>query len=213
MSSSAQRPNEAAFAHAHDAFVRHSDYQFNFPAFQRQKPPEWLVALMQYLRHNWPIIKWAIWITAIALILWASYMLFRKFGHRIAELLKQRRTPLVQSTPQQWQPTSAVARELLREADALAAAGQHGKAVHLLLLRSIQDIEKRRPNLVRPNFTSREIGRLQTLPEPARNTFVGIAFVVERALFAGEPVGAGEFARCREAYEHFAFPDLWTSFA
>ena len=43
----------------------------------------------------------------------------------------------------------AIARRWLEEADALAGKGQFEEAVHLLLYRSIEDIEKQRPDLLR----------------------------------------------------------------
>lgn len=210
-SASVRPATDSAFAHAHEALRRHSDYQFDFPSFHRPQPPEWLAALGRFLVQNWPAIKWAIWIIAAALILWAVYKLARKYGPLLPELLKRPLKLPSRPPPEQWRPAPAAARQLLKEADALAAMGRYSDAAHLLLLRSIEDIESRRPNLVRPNFTSREIGRLGALPELARNTFMSIAEVVERALFAGQPVGADVFAQCRQAYERFAFPDVWNA--
>jgi hypothetical protein len=210
MTSSAPLQDEPAFAHAHKALIKHSDYQFNLPTFHRPQPPEWVVALVRFLEHNWRFIKWGVWIVAAALLLWAAFAVVRTYLPMLSSALRKRRLN-PKPAPVEWRPTSSAARELLRESDSLAAVGQYGHAVHLLLLRSIEDIDKQRPNLVRPNFTSREIGMLQPLPETARNTFVGIASVVERALFAGEAIGAGEFASCRAAYERFAFPDAWSA--
>ena len=190
--------DQSAFARAQKALVRHSDYQFNLPNFHRPRPPEWLAALERFLEHNWPIIKWGIFLVATGLLLWAAYILIRKYVPILAELLK-RRPATSQPTPETWMPAGAEARKLLEESEALAVAGHYGDAVHLLLLRSIEDIDRRRPHLVRPNLTSREIGTLQALPEVARDTFGGIASVVERALFPGEPIGAAEFERCRAA--------------
>jgi hypothetical protein len=100
---------------------------------------------------------------------------------------------------------------LLSDADALAAKGRYAEAIHLLLLRSIQEIAQHRPTILKPALTSREISALRELPEAARLAFAQIARIVEQALFAGREVGSHEYAQCRQAYERFAFPDLWSS--
>jgi hypothetical protein len=207
MYSSGAPPNDPVFFRAHKALLTHSDYQFSLPEVHRQKLPEWLLALERFLPAHWPVIKWGIWIVAGAILLWLAYLLLRKYVPLLPQLFRQQSRP--KQTPEAWRPTAAAARELLGESDALAAEGRYGDAVHLLLLRSIEDIQQRRPNLLRPNFTSREIGRLEALPEAARNTFGAIARVVERALFAGDTIGRAEFASCRAAYERFAFPEIW----
>lgn len=103
----------------------------------------------------------------------------------------------------------AKARTLLEDADKLAAAGQFAEAVHLILFRSIEDIEGKRPDLISPALTSRDIAGLEGVPERVRRTFSDIAAVVERSFFGGRAVGAEEFAACRKAYEGFAFAEAW----
>jgi hypothetical protein len=68
-----------------------------------------------------------------------------------------------------WRPDAAVARVLLADADALAAKGRYAEAAHLLLRRSVQDIEGSRPRLVRPALTSRDIAAHPGLPDAARS--------------------------------------------
>jgi hypothetical protein len=207
MYSSVAPPNDPVFSKVHKALLSHSDYQFTLPEVHREKLPEWLLALGRFLAAHWPVIKWGIWIVAGAIVLWLAYLLLRKYVPLLPRLFHRKSRP--KQAPEEWRPIAAAARELLDESDALAGEGRYGDAVHLLLLRSIEDIQQRRPNLLRPNFTSREIGRLEALPEAARHTFGTIARVVERALFAGEPIGRAEFAGCRAAYESFAFPEVW----
>src|SRR5690606_26136672 len=99
---------------------------------------------------------------------------------------------------------TAVAVALLSDADALAAQGRFAEAVHLLLLRSINDIDGRLPNAVRPALTARDIAGLDRLPTAARPTFRQIARVVEASLFGGGAVDQGAYGECRDAYEAFA---------
>jgi hypothetical protein len=65
-----------------------------------------------------------------------------------------------------------------------------------------------RPGWLSPASTSREIGVLQGLPEPARHAFAIIAHVVERSLFAMRGAGEADWHRVREAYADFALADL-----
>jgi hypothetical protein len=199
--------NDEAFLHAHDNLIARSDYQFSLPDFAAPKVPDWLQALAHFLQNNWVAIKWGSCIVAGLILCYVIYALVRKFWPLLTNIKSTADSP--QETEEEWRPTPAQARQLLSESDALAARGLYSEAVHLLLLRSIEDIDERRPHLVQPMLTSREIARLRALPEQARAAFGGIAQIVERALFAGDNIGAVEFARCRKDYESFAFPALW----
>ncbi|ATW03044.1 hypothetical protein CHN51_05445 [Sphingorhabdus sp. YGSMI21] len=108
-----------------------------------------------------------------------------------------------------WQPAEEEARELLAEAEALAEIGQFDQAVRLLLHRSIADIKKHRPDLLRPSSTSREIGRFDSLPDASRAMFAVIAGQVERGLFAALPIDEKGWRESRDAYAGFALRDSW----
>jgi len=137
-------------------------------------------------------------------------------GFIVREIIRARWPELLKKKPAKprpavadWRPDKAVALALLDEADRLAAAGNYAGAARLILHRSIEEIEGRRPRLVRPALTSREIGRLDDIPEAARTTFSAIASIVERSFFGGRDVDAAGFAECRRTYEAFAFPGAW----
>jgi hypothetical protein len=150
---------------------------------------------------------------AAVVLLFATGVLFQ-LGRRYWGILRKKSN--VSDEPghvpeTEWRPTPAAARLLLEECDALAAEGRYSEAVHLLLLRSIEDIEERRPRLVRPALTSREIGSLAAVPASARADFGRIARTVEHALFAGNPVDSVQFTHCRREYESFVFAPVWRS--
>ena len=109
-----------------------------------------------------------------------------------------------------WSPEAAPARSWLREADALAAQGRYAEAVHHLLFRSIEDIGRRRPRLVRPALTSRELAAAEALPPPARSLFAriagsGRAQPVRRPRRSRRPTGR----RPATAYADLVLPGTW----
>jgi len=205
-----QDPGITNAAHrAHDALMAHGELQFDFPTFTPPKPPEWLIWLGRLLAPLVPYlsyIAWGIVIAAIALIL---FLVVKGLIAR-GLLLPRTKTKLPKGSKADWRPTREAALLLLSDADALASAGRYAEAIHLILLRSIQEIGRHRPSVLKPALTSREIGALAELPEVARHAFVSIARIVERARFAGHEVGEADYLQCRAAYERFAFPDNWT---
>ena len=206
----APAPVPADVARAHAELLTHRDLQFDFPKYQPPTPPQWLIDFGKFLAHYWPALRILGWVVLIAVAGLLLYALVRLF---LRQDWFSPNEKAVRAEAPEWRPTADAARNLLRDADALAALGKYGDAAHLLLLRSIEHIDTHRPDLVRPAFTSREIGALDQLPGAARPTFMGIARIVERALFAGREVDATEFAQCRQAYEQFAFPGTWKAAA
>ena len=77
------------------------------------------------------------------------------------------------------------------------------------MLRSIDDIANRRPRLVRPALTSRELAASDGIPAKARKLFAQIARQVEGTLFGGRPVDRPDWEQARTAYAEFALPQAW----
>jgi hypothetical protein len=191
------------FARAHDALLRRSDLQFDFTAYQPPKPPDWLKPLLDLLASMAPVFPYIFWGGLILGGLAILFFVLRELvGLRLPRFGRRPNAPL----EAEWRPAEARARTLLEEADRLAAEGRFGEAAHLILFRSIEDIDGRWPNLVRPALTSRDIAAHSGLPERARQTFGEIARVVERSVFGGAELAAADFAFCRGAYEAFALP-------
>ena len=197
-----------AFARAHATLLRDKSLQFE-PTVPPKPPnaPEWLVAIGKALASAAPYLVYVFWgllILGAAMILYflARELLATRFGG-----FKRHKGPTLGA--EDWRPTAAKARTLLEDADRLAAEGRFAEAVHLILFRSIEDIEGKRPDLISPALTSRDIARLDGVPERVRKTFSDIAAVVERSFFGGRAVDAEAFAACRRAYEGFAFAEAW----
>jgi hypothetical protein len=213
-------PSQEALRAAQARLMGDPSLQFSFDKAPKPPPPphlpHWLDWIVPVLRVLGRFIAWIAqglgWVFLAGLAVAVAMVLF--FIGR--EIIRARWPDLLKKKPGKakpavvdWRPEAAAARALLEEADRLAAAGRYAEAARLLLHRSIEEIDGRRPRLVRPALTSREISGLEDIPEAARTTFAAIAGVVERSFFGGGDVDAAGFAECRRTYEAFAFPGAW----
>ena len=217
------------FADAHRALRDDPAIQFGMGPAVPPKPPEppaWLKWLFEHLKpvgrfFDWisslmpaaPLAQFLLWtvIGALALMLvWMIVTRVRSGEWRVPFKKRRARQVAVGELPEEeWAPDFAPAREWLSEADALAARGLYAEAVHHLLFRSVEDIRQKRPQLVRPSLTSRELAAATGIPTIARELFARIAGYVEHSLFGGHPVGADDWMKARAAYADFALPGQW----
>ncbi len=102
-----------------------------------------------------------------------------------------------------WRPTREAVVALLGDIDKLAAEGSYDEAIHLLLVRSVADINAFRPDLVRKHYSARDIRSHPLLPEAARPAFTEIVRCVEKSYFAGIAATRADFDACRAAYTAF----------
>jgi len=217
-------------AQAHRALIADPSVQFELrPAMPDPPPPQWLVDFGEWLERvlkpvgaffGWisslmpdapyaRIFLWTVIAVGALLIVW---MIWQRFRHGEWRLPRRRRRIVAQPASveeEAWAPDAGPAREWLREADALAERGRFAEAVHHLLIRSVEDIARRRPHIVRPALTSRDLARAEAIPPAARTLFSDIAAVVERSLFGERPVDATQWSACRAAYADFAQPQMW----
>lgn len=200
----ASQTAEQKLALAHKALLETKGLQFDFKSVAQQKPPEWLDDVLRLLVGAAPILKFLFWGGLVV----GALLIFWFIAREMMGLRLKRRKPA--EAVADWRPEAGAARALLEEADALAAQGQFGEALHLLLFRSIDDIAGRRPGLLRPALTSRDIAALDQMPGEARTAFGRIALAVEHSFFGGRPVAAEDFARARGDYEVFAFSEAWS---
>lgn len=190
------------FAEAHRRLLADGNIQFDLPRSPPAETPAWLIELV---RAAYPVLEVIFWVLAGALALYLLYAIFSWASGRDWPWRRSKSAPEEES----WRPDEAPARQLLGEADRLAADGRFGEAARLLLFRSIEDIDARRPDLVRPALTSRDIAGLPDIPGRPRSAFARIAMMVEMSLFAQRPLAEGDWRDCRAAYEDFAFAEGW----
>lgn len=192
-----------AFAQAHGRLVADTSLQFDLPTEKIEPPPAWLEALVDFIRSYGAVIRPLFYAVLIGLGLWLLWLI----GKEVYRRWQERDIPV--AADDAWRPHAAAARRLLEEADALAGQGRFDEAAHLLLHRSIEDIDTHRPDFLRPALTSREIARAERLPAPARDAFATIAALVERSLFARLPLSASGWNEARSAYAAFALKGHW----
>ena len=194
------------------------------------EPPEWLRAIGRWLRDALaPVGRFFRWVSSFMpdapyarIVLWtvialAAAALIAMIFERVrsGEWRLPRRpvkglaTAVDPADEEEWAPNAAPVRAWLAEADALAAEGRFAEAIHLLLFRSVEDIARRRPQVVRPALTSRELAAAPGIPGAARTLFARIAGRVEASLFGGRTVNAEGWAEARSAYADFALPGAW----
>lgn len=147
-----------------------------------------------------PILPWLLYLFLFALVILLLSPLVRAFIIGKVDRLFQR-DGLKADTP--WRPTAEAAAALIDEIDALAAKGEYDEAVHLLLKRSVADLNAYRPDLVRKHYSARDIGKHPLLPEDASPAYAEITRWAEKSFFAGIPVGREGFDACRKAYVDF----------
>lgn len=192
---------------ARERLAHDGGFQFDRSMLAPPKIPDWLVWVGKALEAVAPYLKYVFWVGLAALALLILYAIAREIL-RLRKPTARPDGPRLSADPP-WRPDAGEARDLLAAADRLAGEGRYLEAAHLLLLRSVEDIQKHRPKALRVSLTAREIAVLPALPETARPGFASIARVVERGLFGGRPVDNDDFAACRAAYEAFALPEGW----
>ena len=162
--------------------------------------------LADFFSADHPYLRVVLWALAALFAAWILWLLARRL---MGADWPWRRGAGEGEADESWRPEEAQARTLLGQADALAAAGRYSEAAHLLLFRSIEDFDERRPDVIRKSLTARDIAGHPALPDRPRSAFVRIALAVERAFFARRDLGESEWRECRAAYEEFAFAEAW----
>lgn len=201
----------ARAAEAHRALLRDDTIQFELEPFVPREPPAWLRWLDGLFSEMGPFFELMFWVVVALAVVGLLYLIARIAERGGFAFMRRRRKAEAGETDEGWAIAEAPARALLAEADALARDGRFAEAAHLLLFRSIEEIERRRPRVVRPALTSRDIAGAPQLPPGPRAAFGRIAMAVERSLFGGRALAEPDWRGCRAAYEEFALAREWAS--
>lgn len=191
------------------------EIQTAFPPPPPPPPPTpgWMKSLGEAIGSffNWaaPAAQPLLWIAVAVVLLFLLYHFVPAFAQWVDNLRFGRKQGDGEEEEGVGYAEAGAARALLAEADALAAQGRFAEAVHFLLYRSVEDIEGKRPGLVKPAMTSRDLADAHDLPPVARGAFSRIARAVEISLFGGRSIDAGAWDACRSAYAEMTVPKNW----
>lgn len=177
--------------------------------FERNEPGAIARAIASFFEAIGSVLGYLLAGLVILAILAGLYMVF---GESLTFRLRQKEKasdPDVSVVPD-LRPEAARARALLEDADALAAQGRFAEAVHLLLFRSIDEIQEKKTGLIGRSLTAREIGALGILPDWIRDALAPIIRIVERSFFGGQDVNESGWREARDSYEAFAFGEAWS---
>ncbi len=180
---------------AHAQLVKDASIQFRFPAPAPPTPPPEPPAQLPDLAS---IGQWLFWIVIGAAVVALAVILVQRargVGPRM-----RRTAAALPPEPDEAAVLGVVPAAALHDADALAARGDYGGAIHALLLRGVGAIQQRFPRTLVPAHTSRDIASLAALPAPLRSAFADIAGRVELAVFAQRPLGRAEWEASRARY-------------
>ena len=98
----------------------------------------------------------------------------------------------------------AVIQRPLGDAEELAARGEYTEAIHMLLLRTLQELVRSAAVRVSPAMTSREILARVPLLADAREALAGLITAVEITHFGGDQATLDDYVRCRAQFQKFA---------
>lgn len=101
-------------------------------------------------------------------------------------------------------PPAGLSAAPLGDAEALAARGEYAEAIHVLLLRTLDELRRRIDTSFADSLTSREIVTSLKMPRAARVALADLVTAVELTYFGGRRPARDQYVRCREHFERFA---------
>lgn len=178
------------------------------PRQERSRPNPIARAIASFFEAIGSALGYILFFAIALAILAGLYMVFGE-SLTLRGRQKEKKSAADVSIIPDLRPEEARAHALLEDADRLAADGKFAEAVHLLLFRSIDDIQEKHSGIIGRSLTAREIGALSILPDPIRNALSPIIRIVERSFFGGRAVDASGWQEARASYESFAFGEAW----
>ncbi len=115
--------------------------------------------------------------------------------------LARRLAPTARDDAAPEAPAAAPPQIPIAGAEALAAEGRFGEAIHALLLETLEALS--RAARLAPSLTSREIVARVRLPPPARDALSGLVLAVEVSWFGGASPGEAEYRTCLGRFHAF----------
>jgi hypothetical protein len=145
------------------------------------------------------LLSWLVWgglaVGAILLVLFLVRELTSRRG-RAAE-------PEAAVEEEPAPPPPAALERPLDDAEQLALAGRYAEAIHVLLLRTFEELARAADVRIAPALTSREILARIPLRPFAGEALAELVGAVERSWFGDHVPDEADWRRCRRAFETF----------
>jgi hypothetical protein len=170
--------------------VRRLGLQTDLPSETAPSPPE---QFFQLPTETEQLILWCAVIIGGAVILWSLHDSLAYFG---------RSRKIVGPDDARLAPTEATRLAKAQvEADDLARLGHYGEAMHVLLLKSLNELCQRLGVTFAVSLTSREILRRVQLSDLGRSALSDIIKAVEQTYYGGRAAGPSDYAMCRSQFD------------
>ena len=102
------------------------------------------------------------------------------------------------------EPPAVLSDAPLRDAQALAREGRFAEAIHVLLLKTFEQLLRGPGAGVAPGWTSREVLERASYPGRAREALAGLVGAVETCTFAGRPASEDDYRICADRFRRLA---------
>jgi hypothetical protein len=170
--------------------ARRLGLQTDLPGEAASSPPEQFLHLSPGTEQ---LILWCAAIFGVAVILWLFRDGFGYFG-------RSRNIVAPSDAPRAPAEAKRLA-EAQVEADDLARLGQYGEAMHVLLLKSLNELCRRLGVTFAVSLTSREILRRVQLSDLGHSALSDIIQAVEQTYYGGRAAGPSDYATCRSQFD------------
>lgn len=172
---------------------------------ERSETPNWLLRFLEaignVLEAVGPVLEILFYILLIGIVVWIFYYLVENFDWSGGLPKKNEKGKIVRRV-------DASSREkvkknkhyALNDADAQATNGNYAEAVHILLIVSIDFINRKLKGFLSVSETSREILGNEKVSDNDRGLISHIVKKVEMSLFAGALIDKTEYEYCRKKF-------------
>jgi hypothetical protein len=152
-----------------------------------------------------PWFNWHLSPDILRFILWGAvilgiFVIFWSLRDSLPVFSRSRKIVAPETAPAAATPSSRM-NEAQIEADDLAGQGHFSEAMHVLLLKSLDEIRRQLRISFAVSLTSREILRHVQLSDVGRRALAAIIQSVEQAYFGGREVGPQDYSDCRSNFD------------
>ncbi len=194
------RVDSSAIQRARDKVLAQGDYQTDLPNRFRESKSSESSSSDSWLRDFVPSIDLVIRII-LGIIAGVVFVAFVRF---VLDYVQERKRETGREARPGALPIKAGDFQIdLGEIRGLAARGHHGEAIHLLLLKTVQELCRLTNMEISPAKTSREITQEIPLEDSPKGDLEALVRATEISHFGEVPATAADFENCLWRFESF----------